>query len=104
MRMISRIVTLHKPFLFFAILHLYCFTNAQVFPDIHYPRGYFIYPVSAKIGLIANFGELRPNHYHMGLDCRTDQTENHRVSAAADGYIAHVRIEPEGLEGPFISI
>jgi hypothetical protein len=33
--------------------------------------------------LAANFGELRPNHYHMGLDCKTDQKENVPVLAAA---------------------
>lgn len=92
-----KIDTLHKPFLFFIILNFYYFSIAQVFPDKHYPKGYFIYPVIAKVGLVANFGELRPNHYHMGLDCRTDQAVNHRVVAAADGYVAHVRIEPLGF-------
>ena len=95
--MTFRFVTLHKPFLFFTLLHFCFYSIAQVFPPTHYPQGYFIYPVIAKIGLVANFGELRPNHYHMGLDCRTDQAENHRVLAAADGYIAHVRIEPSGF-------
>ena len=33
----------------------------------------------------------------MGLDCRTDQKQNVRVMAAADGYIAHVKIEPAGF-------
>ena len=70
---------------------------AQVFPEKNYPRGYFTWPVQAKKGLAANFGELRPNHYHMGLDCRTDQTENRRVLAAANGYIARVKIEPSGF-------
>ncbi len=56
-----------------------------------------MYPVQAKIGLAANFGELRPNHYHMGLDCKTDKKQNVRVVAAAEGYIAHVRIEPSGF-------
>ena len=56
-----------------------------------------MYPVQAKIALAANFGELRPNHYHMGLDCKTDQKQNARVVAAADGYIAHIRIEPSGF-------
>ena len=95
--MTYRIVTLHKPFLFFAFLHFSLFSLAQVFPAKHYSQGYFIYPVIAKMGLVANFGELRPNHYHMGLDCRTDQSENHRVVAAAEGYIAHVKIEPAGF-------
>jgi hypothetical protein len=89
--------TLHKPFLFFAFLFLSSATYAQFFPVKNYPKGYFIYPVEAKIGLAANFGELRPNHYHMGLDCRTDQTENKMVKAAADGYIARISVAPFGF-------
>ncbi|CAN5710779.1 M23 family metallopeptidase [soil metagenome] len=70
---------------------------AQVMPKKNYPKGYFGWPVVAAKGLAANFGELRPNHYHMGLDCRTDQQENRPVLAAADGYIAKVKIEPYGF-------
>src|SRR6195952_877986 len=70
---------------------------AQIFPAKNYPKGYFSWPVDAQKGLAANFGELRPNHYHMGLDCRTDQKENRPVMAAADGYIAKVKIEPIGF-------
>ena len=34
----------------------------------------------------------------MGLDCKTDQsTKREPVVAAADGYVAHVRIEPAGF-------
>ena len=71
--------------------------SAQVFLPKNYPQGYFQWPVIAKVGIVANFGELRPNHYHMGLDCRTDQHENVSVVAAADGYIAKVKIEPSGF-------
>lgn len=71
--------------------------QAQIFPAKNYPQGYFIWPVQAAKGLVANFGELRPNHYHMGLDCRTDQHENAPVLAAADGYIAKIKIEPSGF-------
>ena len=92
-----RIVTLHKPFLFFCFLLFFFRLSAQIFPAKNYPKGYFIYPVQAKIGLAANFGELRPNHYHMGLDCKTDQKQNVNVLASADGYIAHVKIEPTGF-------
>jgi len=49
------------------------------------------------MSLAANFGELRPNHYHMGLDIRTQKKENLPVHAAADGYIAKVVIEPGGF-------
>jgi hypothetical protein len=71
--------------------------SAQIFAKKNYPQGYFQWPVGAAIGIAANFGELRPNHYHMGLDCRTDQKENKPVYAAADGYISKVKIEPFGF-------
>ena len=71
--------------------------HAQPFAAKNYPRDYFTYPVAATKGLAANFGELRPNHYHMGLDCRTDKAENKKVLATADGYIAKVKIESFGF-------
>ena len=88
---------LHKPFPFLLLLFFYFNSQGQVFPKKDYPKGYFIYPIDAKIGLAANFGELRPNHYHMGLDCRTNHVQNRPVKAAADGYVAHVRVEPFGF-------
>src|SRR5665811_2367412 len=78
---------LHKPFPFLLLLFFYFNLHVQVFPKKDYPKGYFIYPIDAKIGLAANFGELRPNHYHMGLDCRTNHVQNRPVKAAADGYV-----------------
>ena len=89
--------TLHKPFLFFIFLFFSSAMYAQIFPAKNYPKGYFIYPVDARISLAANFGELRANHYHMGLDCRTDQVQNKIVKAAAQGYIARVSIAPFGF-------
>jgi murein DD-endopeptidase MepM/ murein hydrolase activator NlpD len=73
------------------------YSSAQNFPAKYYPQGYFSWPVAATKGLAANFGELRPNHYHMGLDCKTDAQQNRQVLAAADGYIAKVKIEPYGF-------
>jgi murein DD-endopeptidase MepM/ murein hydrolase activator NlpD len=70
---------------------------SQVFPKADYPRGYFRNPLNIPMSLAANFGELRPNHYHMGLDIRTEKRENLPVFAAADGYIARVVIEPGGF-------
>lgn len=71
--------------------------QAQFFPYKNYPRDYFTYPVVATKGYVANFGELRPNHYHMGYDFRTDQVQNKKILAAADGYIAKVKVEPFGF-------
>ena len=71
--------------------------NGQFFNKPVYNKQYYTWPVGATRAIVANFGELRPNHYHMGLDCRTDQAENKPVLAAADGYIAKVKIEPWGF-------
>lgn len=72
-----------------------CF--AQFFPSEEVPRGYFRDPLGVPMSLAANFGELRPNHYHMGLDIRTQHRENLPVYAAADGYVARISIEPGGF-------
>jgi len=75
--------------LFFA---LSCITNAQN----NYPQGYFRDPLNIPIQLAANFGELRSDHYHMGLDIRTQSRENLSVFAAADGYVSRIKIEKYG--------
>lgn len=70
---------------------------AQFTPAPAYPRGYFRNPLAIPIDLSGNFGELRPNHYHMGLDLKTKARENQPVYAAADGYISRIKIEPAGF-------
>lgn len=63
----------------------------------HYPQGYFRWPLDLRPEIVANLGELRNNHWHMGLDIRTAQKVNQLVYAAAGGYIAKIRIEPFGF-------
>jgi murein DD-endopeptidase MepM/ murein hydrolase activator NlpD len=65
-------------------------------PPRVYPKNYFIYPLHIPPSLAGNFGDLRTNHYHMGIDMRTQQRENLPVVAAADGYVSHIRVEPLG--------
>lgn len=61
-----------------------------------YSKDYFRWPVDNKPGIVANFGEVRSNHWHMGLDVRTNQKVNMPVYAAADGYIAKITVQPFG--------
>lgn len=75
------------------IVFLYFTVNSQV----TYPKNYFRNPLDVPMKLAANFGEIRRNHWHMGLDIRTEHRENLPVYAAADGYVAEVRIEPGGF-------
>ncbi|MBL7731412.1 MAG: M23 family metallopeptidase [Chitinophagaceae bacterium] len=79
------------------------FLFSQSFTVPSYPKDYFRNPMGIPMQLSANFGELRPNHWHMGLDIRTEAKENYPVYAAAEGYIAKVGIRPQSF-GRFIII
>lgn len=61
-----------------------------------YSKNYFRWPVNNKPAIVANFGELRSGHWHMGLDIRTDQKVNMPVYAAADGYVARISVQAFG--------
>lgn len=65
--------------------------------NAQYDKKFFRYPLNIPQKLNANFGEMRPNHFHMGLDLYTNSRENLPVLAAADGYIAKVKIEAGGF-------
>ena len=87
----------HRPELFILLL-LLCTGNlqAQQFSAVEYPLNYFGAPLDIPVSLAGNFGDLRTNHYHMGLDYRTRQQENLPVYAVADGYVSRIKIEPYG--------
>ena len=55
--------------------------------------GYFMFPIApGKPGFLAgSMGELRPNHFHGGLDIKTGGGVNQPVYAAADGYISRLK-------------
>jgi hypothetical protein len=84
----------------FAFLHIGIVAFSQ---SVKYPQHYFRNPLQIPMELVANFGELRSNHWHMGLDIRTNQKENLQVHAAAEGYIAYVGVRPQSF-GRFIII
>ncbi len=86
-----------KNLLLIVVLLMGLSSFAQLFPKKNYPQNYFQWPVGTEPGIVANFGELRPNHYHMGLDCRTESRVNLPVLAAADGYVSKINIDPTGF-------
>lgn len=42
--------------------------------------------------LSANFGELRPNHFHNGLDIKTQGVTGKPIHCIADGYVSRVAV------------
>lgn len=62
-----------------------------------YPQGYFRWPVDHAPRLSATFGELRPNHFHAGLDIRSRaQRIGDPLYAAAEGFVSRIKVEESG--------
>ncbi len=53
-------------------------------------------PLNIPPSLSANFGELRNNHFHSGLDYRTQYAVNKPIFAIEDGYVSRINISPTG--------
>ena len=57
----------------------------------------YCYPMKGVKGLYsASYGEMRPNHFHSGVDIRTDGVEGKAVVAVADGYVSRIAVAPTG--------
>ena len=52
----------------------------------------FVPPFDFPLTLSGNFGEIRSNHFHGGLDFKTDGVIGKPVRALADGYISRIRV------------
>ncbi|EGD34639.1 hypothetical protein HMPREF9071_0830 [Capnocytophaga sp. oral taxon 338 str. F0234] len=61
-----------------------------------YPRDYFGSPLDIPLSYAGNFCELRGNHFHAGLDIKTDGKQGQNVYATADGYISCIRVSTYG--------
>ncbi len=53
-------------------------------------------PVHIPVQLAGNFGEPRPNHFHGGIDVKTDREVNLGVYSIADGYISGAVVQKYG--------
>ena len=57
----------------------------------------YIFPVEQDSRLFsANFGELRPGHFHAGVDIKTDGVEGRPLVAVADGYLSRMVVSAGG--------
>ncbi len=77
----------------FCILQFILKANAQIL----IPEGYFRNPLDLPPMLAGTFAEIRGNHFHSGLDYRTNQREGYPVYAVADGYVSRLRIQVGGF-------
>ena len=54
-------------------------------------------PVDYQITLAGNFGEPRPNHFHGGLDIKTDNVEGKHIYTIGDGYVSRLTVGIDGF-------
>lgn len=66
------------------------------FSQEKYSQDYFQNPLEVPMYLAGTFGELRSNHFHAGLDIKTQQREGLNVLASADGYVSRIKISEWG--------
>jgi hypothetical protein len=53
-------------------------------------------PLDIPLVLAGNFGELRPNHFHMGLDFKTQGKEGLPIRSVESGYVSRIKISTFG--------
>ncbi len=81
--------------LLFLVISFLWFVNLSAQKE--YPINYFRSPVDYRILLSGTFGELRSNHFHSGIDIKTDGIIGKNVYAIADGYIARISVSGTGF-------
>ena len=65
-------------------------TNKQFYAQKYIP------PLDFNLLLSGTFGELRNNHFHAGIDIKTEGVEGQKVRAIADGYISRIKVSTWG--------
>ena len=75
-----------KSFLLIVMLLTYTSTIAQDYSD----------PLNFRMLLSGTFGELRGNHFHAGIDIKTEGVEGQKVYSIADGYISRIKVSTWG--------
>jgi hypothetical protein len=53
-------------------------------------------PLDIVMYLAGNFGELRSNHFHTGIDIKTESKRGLPIYAVQDGYISRVKVSGSG--------
>jgi len=80
----------------FLVFHIHAVAQ-NIVQSRQYPQNYFRYPLDLPPSTAGSFGELRPNHFHSGLDFKTNGRTGFPVHAAYDGYISRLRVQFGGF-------
>ena len=87
---------MQRKYVLFLLLGLLLVRFGESQTSQNLPQDYFHHPLDIKLILSGTFGELRSNHFHSGLDIKTNQRTGANVHAAASGYVSRIKIEHYG--------
>lgn len=66
------------------------------FGQVPYAETNFKAPLNIPLILAGNFAELRSNHFHTGIDIKTNHKEGYKVYAIDSGYVSRINISHWG--------
>lgn len=75
------------------IVAIFLAITIKVFPQ---PSIQFDAPLDIPLILSGNFGELRSNHFHSGIDIKTNSVTGHMVRSISSGHVSRIKIRPGG--------
>lgn len=76
--------------IFFAIVQIIIIQLEGQPPSSFHP------PVKIPIYLSGNFGEIRTDHLHSGIDIKTQGSIGHSVFSVEEGYISRIKVQANG--------
>ena len=80
-----------------SILILIIILSINVISSAQAPKKYDLAsPLDVPLVLSGTFGELRSNHFHAGIDIKTQGREGLTVHSMDDGYISRINVSPWG--------
>lgn len=82
---------------YFSCIFLLFFHNIALAQDV-VPSNYYMFPIQPgqQNFLAGTMGELRPNHFHAGIDIKTGGVNGLQVFASADGYVSRINVNSYG--------
>lgn len=81
----------------YALIALFGLTLSMTGHGGKYPADDFVSPVNHTLRLSGTFGELRTNHFHAGIDIKSERgVAGDPIYAALDGFISRIKVEEYG--------
>lgn len=75
---------------------LFFFFSSRLLAQSEIPQDYFDDPLEVPVALAGTFGELRSNHFHSGIDIKTQQRQGLPVNASAEGFVSRIKVSEYG--------